>query len=193
MLTHCTWWVRIGLKPVEFASRVTLWLVFAATCGQFLLVTLRYGLDSGSIFLQEMVLAIQGIVFLLPLGEVWLRGGHVALSEAPFGKKRLRSLQGLAEKPGQEMIKFSSTSTTVALLMVLPFGCFLTWVSIPWVIASWDSLEGSRELDGFPFVFLSKSLLPVAGILLVLAALGAALDQTLGWFLKRADTASLPH
>ncbi len=57
------------------------------------------------------------------------------------------------------------------LFLLLPTCLFILIVSLPYVISSWQLLEGSREPGGLPAVFLLKTLIPVGMVLLVLQGL----------------------
>ena len=54
--------------------------------------------------------------------------------------------------------------------MLMPFMFFIGWISWEYVIASWDTFEGSREAGGLPGVFLLKTLILVMVALLMLQA-----------------------
>ena len=56
-------------------------------------------------------------------------------------------------------------------LFLMPVATCLFVLSLPYVTASWQVLEGSPEVGGIPGVFLLKSLIPVASVLLLLQGL----------------------
>ena len=56
-------------------------------------------------------------------------------------------------------------------LLLAPMAISLFWLSLPYVAASWRTLEGSSEVGGIPAIFLLKTLIPVMCFLLLLQAL----------------------
>ena len=52
-----------------------------------------------------------------------------------------------------------------SLLLLLPMTLAVLWLAFPYVIESWRRLEGSREADGLPGIFLLKSVILVFCVL----------------------------
>ena len=65
-------------------------------------------------------------------------------------------------------------------LLLLPFAVFLLWATVPYVAESWRIREASVESSGLPFVFVLKTLMPVAAAQLGLQALASATLLGLG-------------
>lgn len=148
--------------PVERISaacgRVAAWLALACVILVFGLVVARYGFSRGSVAAQEAVLWLHSGVFLFGAAWALARDGHVRVDILRQGWDVRR--QAWADLLG-------------LLLFLLPFCLFSIWISLDYVAASWRVRESSRESGGLPAVYLLKTLIPVA--FLLLAAQGAAL------------------
>jgi TRAP-type mannitol/chloroaromatic compound transport system permease small subunit len=56
---------------------------------------------------------------------------------------------------------------------------------------AWSLRESSREPGGLPGVYLLKTLMPIAAVLLGLQGVANAVDAWQRW--RRPDTATTPH
>ncbi len=150
-----------------FNQRIGLWVAWAALAMvlvQFTVVIGRYIFGVNFIWMQESVIYLHGVMFMLGAGYTLLHDGHVRVDiwyreASPRFKARV-DLAG-------------------ATLFLLPV-CGLIWFfSWPYVVNSWAVLEGSRETSGIQAVFALKSLLLLFVFLLVLQGvsmiIGAAL------------------
>jgi TRAP-type mannitol/chloroaromatic compound transport system permease small subunit len=144
----------------RWIGRALAWLVLAMVLMQFALVIARYVFGVGSIAAQESLLYMNGVLFLLAAGYTLLLDGHVRVDilyrEAP---PRVRAAIDLAG----------------VFLLLLPF-CFSVWIhAFPYVAASWEIREGSREASGLQAIFLFKSAMLLFVILLALQGVSLAL------------------
>jgi TRAP-type mannitol/chloroaromatic compound transport system permease small subunit len=64
-----------------------------------------------------------------------------------------------------------------ALLLLLPVCTFLLWISWDYVATAWSLHEGSPEAGGLPYVYLLKTLIPLAAGLLILQAISQVLHS----------------
>ncbi len=119
----------------------------------FGIVVLRYGFDFGATALQESVLYLHAIAFMLGIPWVLKNDGHVRV-DVIYGRLSPRRRAWI--------------DLTGHLLFLMPVTLTLFWQSLPYVSASWRILEGSPEVGGIPAIFLIKTLIPVmcAGLLL---------------------------
>lgn len=141
-------------------GRAAAWLSLFVVLVQFAVVLLRYGLDTGSIWLSESILYAHAGLFMLAGAWTLREEGHVRVdifyaSAAP----RRRAIVDLAG----------------SLVLLMPFAFALGLLSLPYVMRSWSILERSRETSGLPFVFLLKTLIPVFALLLFLQGLAQAM------------------
>jgi len=140
-----SWSERIG--------RLICWLAVAEVLVVVLIVLLRYLFHVGHIGLQESVTYINSALFAFGAAYTLKARGHVRVD---FFYNRLAS-------------QWQALIDMVGTVLLLGGTCaFIIWASWDYVALSWQSLEGSAETSGLPFVFLLKTLIPLlAGLLLV--------------------------
>lgn len=146
--------------PIRWAGALCGLCTLAVVALTFGLVVLRYGFDTGSIATQELVLHLNATAFLLGGAYALLRDAHV----------RVDILQQRWSPRTQRRVELAGL-----VLLLLPFCAALFWASLDYVAASWSLREGSREAGGLPGLYLVKSLIPTAAVLLALAGLARAL------------------
>ena len=127
-----------------------------------LVVIMRYGLDMGSVFLQDVVLYLHGGLFLLGAAFALKRGAHVRVDifyrDFNIRSKAIVNLVG-------------------SVFLLLPLCIVLAYLSMPYVIASWKVLEGSKDGGGLEAVFLLKTAIPLFCFFLGIQAISLALKS----------------
>lgn len=144
----------------EITGRFVAWLVLAMMAVTVLVVVLRYGFGIGSITLQESVMYLHGLVFMLGIPYALRHDAHV----------RVDVLYGRFSSRTRDWIDL-----TGHLLFLLPLAVFIVWVSLDYTARAWRIREGSPEANGIEAVFLLKTLIPVLGAMLVLQGLAEIL------------------
>jgi TRAP-type mannitol/chloroaromatic compound transport system permease small subunit len=135
----------------EKTGRAIAWLTLLMVLTQFAVVVLRYAFNTGWIALQESILFMHALVFLLGAAYTLQQDGHVRVDIF---------YQHLSSR-GKAWVDILGS-----LLLLLPVMSFIFWISWEYVVSSWKLLEGSREAGGLPGVFLLKSsMLIMAGLL----------------------------
>jgi len=128
----------------EMTGRFCSWFVALMTLITCLVVVMRYGLDLGSVLLQDVVLYFHGALFLLGSSFALKRNAHVRVDifyrEFSEKKKAFVDLVGHC-------------------LFLQPVCWVIFLFSWGFVEFSWRIMEVSAEPDGLPFVYLQKSLL----------------------------------
>lgn len=137
-------------------GRLCGWMTLALAALVLALVAARYLFGLGSIAVQEAALWLHAAVFLLGAAYALRHDQHVTVD----------LLQQRWSDRGKARAELAGT-----LLLLLPFCAFMLWVSLDYVAASWSLREGSREPGGLPGVFLLKTLIPLAALLLGLQGL----------------------
>lgn len=140
----------------EYIGRSVAWLVLGMMAVTGLVVVLRYGFSIGSIALQESVMYLHGLVFMLGIPYALKHDAHV----------RVDVLYGRLDQRGRDLVNLAGH-----LLFLLPLAGFVLWVSWDYTGRAWAIREGSAEVGGIEAVFLLKTLIPVLGGLLCLQAL----------------------
>lgn len=129
------------------------WCALLMVLMQFGLVVLRYVYGVSYIHLNESVLYLHGMLFMLGAGYTLLVDGHVRVD---IFYSRL-SPRGRAAIDVFGHLVFLIPSMTVLLIY--------SW---PSVRRSWSILEGPISVGGIPASFLLKSLIPAFCILLII-------------------------
>ena len=124
----------------------------------FAVVVLRYFFDAGWIWLQETILWIHALIFLLVAPYALEEDAHVRVDV--FYRQWSKKTQALINLLG-------------ALLFLCPFSLFLFYSSLDYVFSSWVINEASRDAGGMPYPFISllKSTIPLTALLLFLQGL----------------------
>ncbi|HHC75102.1 MAG TPA: TRAP transporter small permease subunit, partial [Thiothrix sp.] len=149
----------------EWAGRFAAWSIFLMVIITFLVVVFRYGIQGlYSIAFQESAMYFHAFAFLLGASYTLKHNDHVRVDIF---------YQNFSEK---QKAYVDLLGTTVFLI---PFCLFILWVSADYVAASWQSLEGSRETGGLPFVFILKTTIPIFAILLLLQGVAQILRAVL--------------
>ena len=148
----------------QAVGRASSWLLLAMALVTLTVVILRYVFATGFIWLQESYVWLNGIAFLVGSGYTLLRDGHVRVDVV------YRSAS----------VRFKAWINLLgSVFLLLPTVLVVVWFSVPYVAASWERLETSREAAGLPGVFLLKSVLLLYCLLLGLQALALAARSTL--------------
>ena len=148
----------------EWTGRVVSWLTVLMVVVTFLIVVLRYAFNMGWIALQESVLYMHAIVFLVGMAYTLKRGGHVRVDI--FYRQRSAVAKAVINLLG-------------TWLFLFPTCGFIFWVSWAYVAESWSVLEGSREAGGLPAVFLLKTVILVMAALVMLQGLSETIRSLL--------------
>lgn len=137
-------------------GKICSWFVALMVLVTCLVVVMRYGLDMGSVFLQDVVLYLHGGLFLLGAAFALKRGAHVRVDI--FYRNFSTSKKALVDLLGN-------------LIFLQPICWTILLYSWGYVEFSWRIMEVSPEPDGLPFVYVQKSLLIVVAILLALQSI----------------------
>lgn len=149
-------------------DRVTTWLCATAcavlTGAVLAIVILRFGFDTGFVRLQNLASYAFAVLMILSLPYCLRRGGHVRVEVL---SERLPARYGRA------------ADWTALLLFLIPVFGLMVWAFLPDLTYSWTILEGAIETGGLGGVFLVKSMLPFAGVLMILQGIAVLLDPPL--------------
>ena len=140
------------------------WCAVAMVALQFVIVLLRYVFGISFIFLDEGVLYLHCMIFMLGAGYTLLVSGHVRVDIfysrlSPRGRARIDILG--------------------ATLALLPGVAAIAWFTLPFVANSWKNLDGAISVGGIPATFLLKTLIPAFCLMLFLQGLSCLLRDIL--------------
>lgn len=144
----------------EFCGKLTAWTTLAMLLCTCFVVVARYLFGSGSIALQETVLYLHALAFMLGTAFTLKRGGHVRVDifYRHFSPRRRALIDALG-----------------TVFFLLPTCGLIFWLSFDYVSNSWAMKEHSAESAGLPWVYLLKSLLLVMPTLLLIQGISELL------------------
>lgn len=136
-----------------FVGRLAAWLTFFMVVITFVVVVMRYVFDAGAVWLQESIIWMHAVVFMVGAAFTLQQESHVRVDifYRDMGEKRRAWIDLLG-----------------VVFFLLPVCLFLAWKAWDFVAISWQLREASREPGGmpYPFIPLLKSVLLVAPVLL---------------------------
>lgn len=135
------------------------WLALALVLVEFTVVLMRYVFGIGSVKMQESIVYMHAIVFMVAAGYTLLHGGHVRVDI--FYRTASARFKAWVDLLG-------------SLLLLLPMVGVVGWYSWSFVLRSWERLEGSAEAGGLPGLYLLKSVLILFVVLLAMQGLSLA-------------------
>lgn len=151
-------------------GRAVSWLCLAMVLVAGVVVALRYFFGIGWIWLQETVTWMHGAVFMLAAAYTLSMDEHV----------RVDVLYRRLTPRGQAIVE-----TLGVLLLLLPTCGWILWSAWDYVASSWQFREASLETGGLPGLFLLKSLIVLAPVLIALEGVALVI---LRWAGLRAES-----
>ena len=148
----------------ERVGRFVSWLTLALVLVTFCIVVLRYLFNLSWVMMQESIIYLHALIFMLGAAYTLKHEGHV----------RVDIIYQRCTPVVKAWIDLLGT-----LCLLLPVAGFILWISWEYVIDSWDILEGSRNSGGLPFVYLLKSCLLIMSGLLILQGLSLLMGKIL--------------
>lgn len=136
------------------------WLTLAMVLVTFVIVVLRYGFESGWIAMQESVIYMHALVFLIGIPYTLKHDGHV----------RVDIFYNKMSERGKNWVNLLGT-----LFLLFPVTLFIAWISWDYVAASWVMKEQSGEAGGLPWVYLLKSSILLMTLLLFIQGISQCL------------------
>jgi TRAP-type mannitol/chloroaromatic compound transport system permease small subunit len=135
------------------SGRITAWLTLVMVIVTGIIVVMRYVFDAGAVWLQESVVWMHAVVFMVGAAYTLQQDEHVRVDI--FYRDMSKRRRAWVDLVG-------------TLLFLLPLCGFLGYKAWDFVAVSWQLGESSREPGGmpYPFVPLLKSVLLVMPLLL---------------------------
>lgn len=157
-------YIAIVAPVIEQIGRAIAWLIPAMMLLISAVVGLRYGLQQGSVLLQEAVLYLHATVLMLGFAYALKHNAHVRVDV--FYSRWSKRRRAIVDLIGHG-------------LFLAPVALIIGLGSLDYVSASWAIQEKSPEAGGIPAIFLLKSLLPLCAVLLLLQGLASACEAAL--------------
>ena len=136
-------------------GRLTAWLTLFMVVTTFVVVVMRYVFDAGAVWLQESIIWMHAVVFMVGAAFTLQQEEHVRVDI--FYRDMSAKRRAWVDLLG-------------VVFFLLPVSLFLAWKAWDFVAISWQLREVSREPGGmpYPFIPLLKSVLLLAPLLLCL-------------------------
>jgi TRAP-type mannitol/chloroaromatic compound transport system permease small subunit len=127
------------------------WLVIAGVALCAATTALRYALNVGFVWMQELYVALFGLNFLLAAGYAYRLDRHV----------RIDIYYNRLSRRGRAWVDAAGV-----LAFLVPWVALVVWASIPFVELSLRVLEPSGQSGGLPGFFVLKSAIVVFAVFL---------------------------
>ncbi|WP_334193604.1 TRAP transporter small permease subunit [Pararhodobacter sp.] len=154
------------LRLARLLDRLTLALAILAGSVLVLMVllnvVLRYGFGTGSIKMQDLASYAFAVFLILAVPLCHARGGHVRV-------------EVLSERLPPAYLR-RADALAWALFLTPVFGLIL-WAGWGDIAFSWSIGEGSTTPGGLGGLYLVKSALPLAAVLMIVQGLAALLER----------------
>lgn len=146
-------------------GRVIAWLTLGMVLTEFTVVLSRYVFGLGSTLMQESIVYMHAVTFLVCAGYALVYNGHV----------RCDIFYAAASPRRKAVIDLIGS-----FLFLLPMCVLIWWMAWPYVKASWAVMEVSQEGRlGIPAVYLLKTMILVFAGLLALQAVSLVIQSAL--------------
>jgi TRAP-type mannitol/chloroaromatic compound transport system permease small subunit len=164
-------WSREIDRINQLLCRLVSWFTLLMVLLTFLIVVLRYGFNLGWIAMQESVMYLHAMVFLLGSAHTLRANEHVRVDI--FYRRMTAAKQAVVDIVG-------------SVLLLLPVNLFILAISWDYVSDSWGQLESSPEAGGLPLVFVLKTFILVFALTMTLQGIAEIIRNSLQ--LKTAGT-----
>ncbi len=151
-------------KTNELVGILISWLALFIVLVQFIVVVLRYVFGIPSIFMQESIIYMHALIFMVGAGYTLLHNGHVRVDI--FYAKVTEKRKAVIDLIG-------------VMIFLMPV-CVMIWmVSWGYVAQSWAAREGSVEVSGIQAIFLLKTVILVFATLVAIQGVSLAIHSLL--------------
>lgn len=165
--------VRSIEAVIDVIGRATSWvallIIVLMTCN----VVLRYTLNYGAVWAQELEWHLLGVLVLFGMSYALLKDDHV----------RVDLFYARYSPRAQFFVD------VLTLLLQIAISAIIIWLSLKYVEQSWSIGEISSDPGGLPFRWAIKALLPIGFFLVMLQSIGALLRL----FLVKKEESGVPH
>lgn len=140
----------------DVVGRSVSWFMAFVVLAAFIMVFVRYVVEIGAVWTNDLIIWPHGIAFMLAAGYTFLNNEHV----------RVDIFYAKASKRWQAKVDIVGT-----LLFLFPWLATLAFVATPYAIQSWEIMERSDQTGGLPAVYFVKTAIPFFCLLLGLQGL----------------------
>lgn len=172
MLNFLKTFIRLSDGLSEAIGKTASWCAILMVLMTFYIVLTRYVFNTGSIAIQESIIYLNALLFLLTAAFTLKHDGHVRVD--------------IFYRPASPRYK-AWVNMLGGLLLLLPVAIFILWVSWDYVTSAWRIKETSPEAGGIPYVYLLKTLIVVMAGLVILQGVTEILRNALFLFFDAGD------
>lgn len=152
-----------GIDTVnEQVGRVVSWATLFLVIVTFTDVVMRYSLNISFVFTQELEWHVFAFIFLIGAGYTLKADGHV----------RVEVFYGRLGPKGKGWINLIGV-----LFFLIPSSLIFIKTGIPFVVKSFQVLEGSPDPGGIPFRFILKACIPIGYALILLQGISLGISS----------------
>lgn len=166
-------WIDRIERVTKLSGIAVSWLTLLMVITTFLVVVLRYVFDYGLIGMQESIIYMHALIFLVGAAYTLQQNAHV----------RVDIIYNKLDVKKRAWVDLFGT-----LFLLTPTMLFIFIISWRYVSDSWSVMETSREAGGLPGVFLLKSVIIVMAFLMLLQGIANILAA-----LQKIYTPSINH
>ena len=159
-------------------GRTAAWLALAMVLVQFSVVVMRYVFGIGSIMMQEAIIYMHAVLFMMAAADTLLQDAHV----------RVDIFYASASAKNKALINMLGCT-----LLILPFCYLVIFYAYDYVAISWSVREGSRETSGIQGIYLLKSVILLFAAQLGLQAISGSIKNGLIVFNAEGQTSEVKH
>ncbi len=127
-------------------------------------VVLRYGFNSGLVYLEELIWHLYATAFMFGLSFAIVTDSHIRVDIVHMGMKR----------ENQHRWEIFGI-----LFLLLPFLIVVFYHSLEWVGFSYGVGETSANPTGLPYRWIIKSVIPLSFIMLLIAAISRLIREVM--------------
>lgn len=165
--------VRSIEAVIDAIGRATSWMALAIIALMTCNVVLRYTLNYGAVWAQELEWHLLGVLVLFGMSYALLKDDPVRVDL--FYARYSARAQFFVD--------------VLTLLLQIAISALVIWLSLKYVEQSWSIGEISSDPGGLPFRWAIKALLPIGFFLVMLQSIGALLRL----YLKRTEQGEVSH
>lgn len=159
--TICAGIDAINDKVGQAVSWATLLLILVT----FTDVVMRYFFNTSYVFTQELEWHVFAFIFLMGAGYTLKEDGHV----------RVEVFYGRMGPKGKAWINLIGV-----IFFLIPSCVLFVKTGIPFVVKSFQIMEGSPDPGGIPFRFLLKACIPAGYALILMQGISLGINSLMG-------------
>lgn len=163
---HVLKMICAGIDSVnDKVGRAVSWATLLLVLVTFSDVVMRYFFNTSYVFTQEMEWHIFAFIFLMGAGYTLKVDGHV----------RVEVFYGRLGPKGKAWINLIGV-----LFFLIPSCILFIKTAIPFMVKSFQVMEGSPDPGGIPFRFILKACIPAGYALMLLQGISLGINSLMG-------------